>query len=228
VRLVIGIALLALVPSCYLAHERETGVDAAASDVMRCAPGIQTTVTIDPPLPTGHIDYVRILGMDSPPATPAVVLHLDTCPMAGAPCPHDASISAMGIGFAAGVVAQVPSVGFTGFLDWDGRTLHVLFIDGRRCASCGGELEILAGDLVAPLSAAAHTGVGAVRCSTGCGEDRAVTIESHGDTVMGTSGALSATQFVVSPACTAAQRSPCCVLTTHTCSVPSAALTVTS
>lgn len=187
-RLLLGLAILVATPSCYLAHERD--VDAAASDAPTCALGVPTTVTFDPPLAPGHLDAVRILGMESPPATPTVILHLDTCPMADAPCPHDAIIGAMGIGFAIDVEAQVPPPGFTGFLEWNGRTLYMLFIDGRHCASCGGELEILAGDLVAPLNAASHEHDGALECQTTCGDDLAVAIDSHGMTVSAASGGV--------------------------------------
>lgn len=186
------IALLGLtLGGCYLAHEREDGHDAAvhtpALDGAVCALLGPTDVFIDPPLAAGHIDFVRLEGFDADPSILGVRLHIDTCPMADTPCPHDVNI--VGIGADVGTRIQVPTAAARGFLDWDGsRTLNLVVMDLRRCASCGGQLEILAGGLDAPLSGPAHTSDGAVRCANACDDFRGVTVESHMRTVSAAQG----------------------------------------
>lgn len=176
---------------CYLAHERgeraDSAVDAPPIDGGACALLGPTDVLIDPPLPAGHLDFVRLDGFDADPAILGVRLHIDTCPMADAPCPHDVSI--VGIGADVGARIQVPASAAMGFLGWDGmRTLNITVMDLRRCASCGGQLEILAGGLEAPLSGPAHTSDGEVDCASTCDDFRGVVVESHMRTVAAAQG----------------------------------------
>lgn len=189
--LVVGVALVTALAGCYASHERggpDAGgiADATIADAPvaegECVLRAPTDVYVEPPMPAGHIDYVRLDGYEADPASLGVRFHLNTCPMRGPPCNHEVIL--VGIGADLGSLIEVPPSGGRGYFDWDGeRTVHFNVMDTRRCATCGGNLEVLAGGLEAPLTAAARTSDGEVLCADACNDYTGVVVESHGRTV---------------------------------------------
>ncbi|MBN8612687.1 MAG: hypothetical protein J0L92_18980 [Deltaproteobacteria bacterium] len=147
--------------------------DAASRADAACVPGARPTLRFEPGLPMGG--PVTFLGIDSEPSEDGVRIHLAAC---DGTCEFDLVVGHVGDGLAR---VGGASASATGTLDTDGASyaaLHV--IDARRCAGCGGTLDLLVGDLVSGRSEAIEVSASATRCSTGCGELREVTIATDG------------------------------------------------
>jgi hypothetical protein len=143
--------------------------DAASRADAACVPGARPTLRFEPGLPMGG--PVTFLGIDSEPSEDGVRIHLAAC---DGTCDFDLVVGHVGDGLAR---VGGASASATGTLDTDGSSyaaLHVL--DARRCAGCGGTLDLLIGDLVSGRNEAIEVSASATRCSTGCGELREVTI----------------------------------------------------
>lgn len=134
-----------------------------------CVPGGDATIRFDPGLPM--VGPVSFLGVDPEPSEDGVRVHLDSC---GGSCPFDLVIGRVGDALAqlGGGDARA-----SGTLDTDGSSYAVLqIVDARRCAGCGGTLDLVVGELVSGRVEGLEVSTGPTRCSTGCGELREVTI----------------------------------------------------
>ncbi len=137
-----------------------------------CIVGAEATIRFDPGLPMGG-SAITFLGIDGEPSEDGVRVHLDAC---GGSCPFDLVVGRVG-----DALAQIGGgdAMASGTLETDGTTYAVLHVfDARRCAGCGGSLDLVVGDLVSERSEAIEVSPGTTRCSTGCGELREVTIAS--------------------------------------------------
>jgi hypothetical protein len=185
-----------------LAHERVEDVDASAlpsdgglvlldtapialdaapmlRDAGRCMPAMTSAIRFEPglPMPATGIRIVW-LGYDYDAAEDGARIHLDVC--GGAP-PCMVDLVVPHVGDALRAIGNGPGIG--GTLDTDGSTYAVVhLLDARRCASCGGQLELLAGRLVTGLDTAITVATDAVSCSTGCGELRTTAATAGGTT----------------------------------------------
>lgn len=153
------------------------GSDSASADAgsetdAACVPGARPTLRFDPglPMPGGPTTF---LGIESEPSEDGVRIHLDSC---GGMCPFDLVVGQVGDGLARVGGGDAMA---SGTLDTDGSTYAVLHVlDARRCAGCGGTIDLVVGDLVSGRSDALEVRAGTTRCSTGCGELREVTVAS--------------------------------------------------
>lgn len=211
--LVLVAALLGAAPGC-LAHERPEGVardaapsgldaaipldaaplevdatarpDAAAADARPCRPSLAPAVVRFEPamaLPASGATATW-LGYEHDAVEDGARIHLDFCGGA-APCVVDLVVSH--VGDALGAI-HVPT-GIEVTVASDGAsyaTIHI--VDARRCAGCGGELELLAGRLASGLDPVLSVVTAGVVCSTGCGELRAIAVSANGSSVVATSG----------------------------------------
>lgn len=218
--LVLALALPGLALGGCLSHERadDAGVvtDAAPGPVdaaavldsappgdAACVPRTPASVRFEPALAMGGAGIrVTLLGRESDPAANGERLHLDLCP-GSEPCPVDLVVSDVG-----DVLDAMGDVYASGTLDTDGSSYAVLHVaDTRRCAGCGGTLDLLAGRLESGLDPDWTIGTAGVDCSTGCGELRAVSASGHGEmlrgvqgeTVVGSSVSLHVASDYVSP-----------------------------
>jgi len=146
------------------------GADARGETDAACVPGVQPVLRFEPgpPMPGGPVTF---LGIESAPSEDGVRIHLDSC---GGSCPFDLVVSDVGDGLAriGGADAMASAT-----LDTDGSTYAVLHVlDARRCAGCGGTIDLIVGDLVSGRSDALEVRAGTTRCSTGCGELREITV----------------------------------------------------
>lgn len=135
-----------------------------------CIPGADATLRFDPGLPMGG-GPITFLGVSPEPSEDGVRVHLDSC---GGSCPFDLVIGRVGDALAqlGGGDARA-----SGTLDTDGSSYAVLqIVDARRCAGCGGTLDLVVGQLVSGRVESLEVSVGTTRCSTGCGELREITI----------------------------------------------------
>ena len=190
----LAIAPFLLLPAC-MSHERNddagprhdalpalvdsgpAGADAASVDAAvetdaACVPGAGPTLRFEPGLPMPG-SPVTFLGTEGEPSEDGVRVHLDSC---GGSCPFDLVVGQVGDGLARIGGADAMA---SGTLDTDGSTYAVLHVlDARRCAGCGGTIDLVVGDLVTGRSDALEVRAGTTRCSTGCGELREVTVAS--------------------------------------------------
>jgi hypothetical protein len=220
-RLAFAPALLALALAGCLSHERAddagvvtdaspalvdaaTAIDSAASADAACVPRTAASVRFEPALAMGGAGIrVTLIGRESDPASNGVRLHLDVCG-GSPPCPIDLVVS--DVGDVLDALGDVPDA--SGTLDTDGSSYAVLHVaDTRRCATCGGTLDVLAGRPAPGLDPDWTIATVGVDCSTGCGELRAVSVGGHGEllrgvpgeTVVGTQVSLRVTSDYVSP-----------------------------
>lgn len=194
----VGLAcLIALSSSCYLEHERvaEASIDASATldapsppDASDCSVGAAATVTFSPPFAM-PVDQIRVvlLGIDADPTINGLRMHLDIC--GGAPpCVVDVIVSNVGDALAR---VHVPPSSASGTLTTDGRTrAYVHLVDERECATCGGELTVLAGTLEdIPLDPDLRIHADRALCERGCGDRRALTVTGRGASLVVSQGA---------------------------------------
>lgn len=153
-------------------------------DSGRCMPAALSTIRFEPPIAPATGIPVVWLGYDHDVADDGARIHLDLCG-GGPPCPVDLVVPQVG-----DALRAVPgATGIGGTLDTDGSTYAVIhLLDARRCASCGGQLELLAGRLVSGLDDAITVSAGELSCSTGCGELRATVASASGATAVATRG----------------------------------------
>ena len=221
-----------------LAHERVEDVDAGglpgdagpvlldtapialdtgpiALDAGRCMPAMTSAIRFDPPLtvPAAGIRIVW-LGYEYDAAEDGARIHLDPC--GGAPaCMVDLVVPHVGDVLRA--IANAPGIG--GTLDTDGSTYAAIhLLDARRCASCGGQLELLAGRLVTGLDAAITVTTGPLACSTGCGELRMTSATAGGTTGVALRGSPLVGPLLVSVA--SDYHAPCVVCDCAAADVP--------
>lgn len=138
----------------------------------QCVPGAEATIRFDPGLPMGG-STIRFHGIDADPSEDGIRVHLDAC---DGSCPFD-----LVVGHVGDALAQIGGgeVGAPGTLDTDGSSYAALnVVDARRCAGCGGTLDLVVGGLASGRSDALEISTGMTRCSTGCGELRLTTIAS--------------------------------------------------
>lgn len=185
-----ALTVMVLSSGCYLSFEREVAADAAVGvdaavpiDAARpdgggaCSLLAPTSVYLEPPLPAtmGSLP-ITLEGFEADPASLGLRFHLNACPGAESPCLHDAIV--VGIGADIATRFRVPPSGAQGLLDWDGSTqFHLWVQDYRRCASCGGEVEVIAGSLDTRFASSVRTFDGPVDCAGGCGDFLGVTAE---------------------------------------------------
>ena len=192
-----GFTAVLFASSCYLSRQLEAPGDAAvrpdapsSSDSGMCSRPAPTTVRFEPPLPAGPIDVVALLAVNEDPRSDGIRFTLDICPDRGATCRHDAVIAGVGLELASTI--RLPPSGARGVLEWDGENaLHFVVTDDRRCASCGGQVEVVAGELVTPLGGGVLISDLILTCSTSCGDQHGVNVESRGEgiaTVQGGTG----------------------------------------
>ena len=140
------LAALAL-SGCYRSHEAVVA-DASVGDAGNaCGMGSFVEVRFEPPLDGGgRIDQARFQGIEAEASVNGVRVHLDLCPDPSGPCPQDAVIAGIGADVAAQL--SIPD-GWTGVGPVTLRSyeLSVIATDERRCAGCGGELQLIAGML---------------------------------------------------------------------------------
>lgn len=215
-----ALAAMVLCSGCYLSFEREVVADAAvrvdavvAVDAARpdgggtCFLLAPTSVYLEPPLAATMSSLpITLEGFEADAASLGVRFHLDACPGAESPCLHDAIV--VGIGADVATRFRVPPSGAQGVLDWDGSTqFHLWVQDYRRCATCGGEVEVIAGLLGTRFMSSVHTFDGPVECADGCGDYLGVTAErddssltaSQGETVQVGPALLRVTADAVRP-----------------------------
>lgn len=163
-------------------------VDAAppAQDAGLCMPTMPTNLRFEPALPEPATG-IRIvwLGYEYDAAEDGARIHLDTCG-GSPPCPLDLVVPHVGDALSA--IGGATGIG--GTLDTDGSTYAVVhLLDARRCATCGGQLELLAGRLTSGLDAAIEVHDDAGLCTTGCGQLRAIAATAGATTVVARMGA---------------------------------------
>lgn len=154
---------------CYRSHEPGDALDGGGT----CGDGLPLEIRVEPALPTGHYDEVRFARMEADPSVDGVRFQIDTCTGS---CPHEVQL----VGIGADVVERIGvPAGWqgTGSVEWSGASLHVVAQDLRRCAPCGGELELVAGALDPESLADIHPGT--VTCAA-CPHHRSVVAERDG------------------------------------------------
>ena len=151
--------------------------DAVLSGDTQCVPGTDVTLSFEPGVPEG-LD-LTLLGIDPAPEIDGVRFRLDACTGG---CPFELAVSHVGDVLAS---LDVEGLVVSGSMRTDGASYAALsFVDARRCAGCGGTLDVLVGTLASGLHSSLDVEVAALDCATGCGELRAVTVSAHGESLV--------------------------------------------
>ena len=181
---------------CYQSHERsggggggggpggEGGTTGPNDAATGCEVPAAATVRLEPPI-TGPVAGIRVvfLGASADPASNGVRIHLDTCG-GMPPCPLDLIVS--NVGNALARVTAPP--GASGTLTMEGSSAYVHVSDLRDCASCGGDLDVLAGSLASGLDPGMTIRVERVACDDECSVQRAISMNGHGGSLIGSAG----------------------------------------
>lgn len=155
--------------------------DAMLAGDAQCVPGAEVTLAFEPGVPEG-ID-VTLLGIDPAPEVDGVRFRLDACTGG---CPYELTVGHVGDTLAS---LDVEGLAVSGSMRTDGASYAALsFVDARRCAGCGGTLDVLVGTLSSGLHTSLDVDVATLDCATGCGELRDVTVSAHGESVVVSQG----------------------------------------
>ena len=178
-----------LVAACYQSHELGGLADLGSIPDMSsatCPSAARATIAFEPALPAG-IYMVSFDSAEADPVAGTLRFQLNTCPDHDMPCPHTLVVGNVGDVWSG---TAFVALGALGRLDWRSPdAARFRGTDTRRCASCGGTFEIIAGALPGGLDPATLTATtGPLECSMGCAEHDALTVSGYHTTVTARSG----------------------------------------